>query len=47
MTLHTGSGTNTDADLYWNRGSAVWNDGGDTIIVTTDTGTEAARTTYE
>ncbi|GGL45206.1 hypothetical protein GCM10009037_30790 [Halarchaeum grantii] len=47
LTLHTGSGTNTDTDLYWNRGSAIWNNGGDTIIVTTDTGTEAVRTTYE
>lgn len=47
LTLHTGSGTNTASDLYWNRGSAIWNNGGDTIIVTTDTGTEAVRTTYE
>ena len=29
--LHTGSGANTATDLYWGRGSAVWNNGGDVI----------------
>ena len=29
MTLHTGDGTDTDAEVYWGMGTAVWN-GGDT-----------------
>jgi len=31
--VHTGSGTNTATDLYWGRGSAVWNNGGDTVYL--------------
>jgi hypothetical protein len=27
--IHTGEGSNTGADLYWNRSSAVWNNDGD------------------
>lgn len=27
--IYTGSGDNTASALYWNRGSPVWNDGGD------------------
>ena len=33
VTLHTGSGTDTESDLYWGSGTPVWNNGGDTIIV--------------
>jgi micrococcal nuclease len=46
ITLHTGSGTNTQTDLYWDRSGAVWNNGGDTVTVTTDTGTTAAHQAY-
>jgi competence protein ComEC len=31
--LHTGSGTNSATDLYWGRGAAVWNNGGDTVYL--------------
>ena len=31
--LHTGSGTDTATDLYWGRGSAVWNNEGDTVYL--------------
>jgi competence protein ComEC len=34
VTLHTGSGTDTATDLYWGASSPVWNNGGDTVIVT-------------
>jgi len=34
VTVYTGSGTDTDSELYWGSGRAVWNNGGDTIIVT-------------
>lgn len=38
FTLHTGSGKNTDAALYWGRRKTVWNKGGDTVIVKDATG---------
>ena len=31
--LHTGSGTDSQTDLYWGMSSAVWNNGGDTVMV--------------
>jgi micrococcal nuclease len=31
LTLRTGSGTDGAGTVYWGRGSAVWNNGGDTI----------------
>jgi competence protein ComEC len=46
ITLHTGSGTNTAADLYWGSGPPIWNNDGDTVIVTTDEGTEILREAY-
>jgi len=33
VTLHPGSGSNTATDRYWGSKTAVWNNGGDTIIV--------------
>lgn len=38
VTLYTGSGTDTDHELYWGSDSAIWNNGGDTIIVNDDEG---------
>jgi len=38
VTLHTGSGTDTETDLYWDAGRPVWNNGGDTVTVTTSEG---------
>lgn len=46
VTLYTGSGTNTQAELYWGSGRAIWNNGGDTIIVTDDEGEIAIRKEY-
>ncbi|GAA0196691.1 lamin tail domain-containing protein [Haladaptatus pallidirubidus] len=34
--VHTGSGTDTITDLYWGRGSGVWNNDGDTAYVYDD-----------
>lgn len=31
--VHTGSGEDTATDLYWGRGSAVWNNNGDTAYL--------------
>ncbi len=37
VTLHTGTGSDTSTDLYWGKtGSAVWNNGGDTVSVYDD-----------
>lgn len=36
LTLHTGEGTDVGNDLYWGSGSAIWNNGGDTITVTNE-----------
>jgi competence protein ComEC len=44
--LHTGSGTDTDTDLYWGSGSPIWNNGGDTVIISTPNGTVVLEETY-
>ncbi len=33
VTVHSGAGTDTETELYWNADSAVWNNDGDTVIV--------------
>ncbi|TKX74757.1 MBL fold metallo-hydrolase [Halorubrum sp. GN11_10-6_MGM] len=33
VTLRTGSGTDTDTDLYWGAGSPIWNNAGDTVTL--------------
>lgn len=38
VTVYTGSGTNSDSELYWGSNSAIWNNGGDTIYVRNDNG---------
>ncbi|WP_424008750.1 lamin tail domain-containing protein [Haloferax denitrificans] len=47
LTLHTGSGTDTDEDVYWGRGGAVWNNGGDTVTIRDAAGDEVLAYTYE
>jgi competence protein ComEC len=47
VTLHTGSGTDTETDLYWGSGSPIWNNGGDTVIITNAEGDEVLRESYE
>ena len=46
LTLHTGVGTDTETDLYWGSGSAIWNNGGDTITVTAPDGSVVLEVTY-
>jgi hypothetical protein len=31
--LRTGCGTNTATDVYWCQGTAIWNNGGDTVYL--------------
>jgi len=33
VTLHSGSGSDSATDLYWNSKYAIWNNDGDTIYV--------------
>nr|WP_245188523.1 lamin tail domain-containing protein [Halarchaeum rubridurum] len=47
LTLHTGTGTDGGGDYYWAAGSAVWNNGGDTVTVRAANGTTLATHTYE
>ncbi len=46
ITIHTGTGTDTETDLYWGQSSAVWNNGGDTVILRDDSGTVVIEETY-
>ncbi|GAB3416905.1 lamin tail domain-containing protein [Haloparvum alkalitolerans] len=47
VTLRTGSGTDTDTDLYWGAGSPVWNNDGDTVILSDDDGERVLAVSYE
>lgn len=45
--LHTGCGDDTASALYWcNRGSAVWNNGGDTVFVLDPNGNIVVSESY-
>ncbi|WP_338728651.1 lamin tail domain-containing protein [Haladaptatus sp. DJG-WS-42] len=46
VTLHTGSGTDSDTDRYWDASGPVWNNDGDTVTVTDDEGTVVVEVTY-
>ena len=46
VTLHTGSGTDTDTDRYWGSSSPIWNNAGDTVYVFDDSGTQVVAHTY-
>jgi micrococcal nuclease len=44
--LYTGSGENTQTALYWGQDGAVWNNGGDVVIVRDAEGTVVLRDEY-
>jgi micrococcal nuclease len=44
--LYTGSGSDTATELYWGSGGAVWNNGGDTILVYDEAGDLVLRRPY-
>ena len=46
VTIYTGSGSDSDPQLYWGSGSAVWNNGGDTVIVTNNDGETVIQREY-
>lgn len=45
-TIHTGSDTDSTTDFYWGSGPPVWNNDGDTIIVTATDGTVVSEESY-
>lgn len=47
VTLRTGSGTDTDSELYWGSGSPVWNNDGDTVILSNADGERVVEEPYE
>ncbi|WP_396612674.1 lamin tail domain-containing protein [Haloferax sp. S1W] len=47
LTLYTGSGTDTQNEVYWGRSSAVWNNGGDTVTITNAAGETVVSYTYQ
>ena len=46
VTLHTGSGTDTETDRYWGQSGAVWNNDGDTVTVRDAGGRLVAHRSY-
>lgn len=36
LTIRTGTGSNTNTELYWGASSPIWNNGGDTVTVRTN-----------
>lgn len=46
VTLHTGSGTDSQTDVYWGRNGAVWNNDGDAVVVRDTAGAVVARYQY-
>tara|TARA_Y100000310_G_scaffold105294_1_gene103688 strand:+ start:2147 stop:3706 length:1560 start_codon:yes stop_codon:yes gene_type:complete len=46
VTIITGSGSDTSTELYWGRGSAVWNNGGDTLYLNNSAGQSVLSYTY-
>ncbi len=47
VTVHTGSGSDTDTDLYWGSGAPIWNNDGDTVTVTNADGKTVLREQYQ
>ncbi|MFC7070482.1 lamin tail domain-containing protein [Halobaculum lipolyticum] len=47
LTLRTGSGSDTETELYWGSSAPIWNNGGDTVTVTADDGSIVLQEAYE
>jgi competence protein ComEC len=46
VTVYTGSGTDTDSELYWGQDGPVWNNGGDTLTVIDAEGNTVLEESY-
>lgn len=47
VVVHTGSGTNTAAHVYWKQGNYVWNNTGDTAYLQTPKGASLDTCVYK
>src|SRR5580704_18506929 len=47
VTIHTGKGSGTQTDRYWNRSWYIWNNTGDTAILKNQNGTTIDQCTYQ
>ncbi|TKX82658.1 lamin tail domain-containing protein, partial [Halorubrum sp. SS5] len=47
VTLRTGSGADTETDLFWGAGSPIWNNAGDTVILSDADGDRVLEVSYE
>lgn len=46
VTLYSGTGEDTDTELYWGSEQAIWNNGGDTVFVYDDSGEVVVEREY-
>ena len=46
VTIHSGCGTNTTTDLYWCEGGPIWNNNGDTAVISDESGALVDAVTY-
>ena len=46
MTLHSGKGSDTESERYWNRAAAVWNDDGDVVFLRDSAGNVVQMLSY-
>jgi competence protein ComEC len=46
LTLRTGSGEETDNELYWGANRPIWNNNGDTVIITNSNGEQILTEGY-
>lgn len=46
VTVRSGSGSDSETDLYWGSSRPIWNNGGDTVTVTDENGTVVLEETY-
>jgi Intermediate filament tail domain. len=47
VTLRTGSGTDTDTELYWGSASPIWSNDGDTVTLSNADGEHVLEVSYE
>jgi Lamin Tail Domain len=47
VTIHTGHGSSTQTDQYWNHSWYIWNNTGDTAILRNQNGATVGKCTYK
>ncbi|PSP73536.1 hypothetical protein BRC86_08950 [Halobacteriales archaeon QS_3_64_16] len=46
LTLYSGRGEDRGTELYWGSTGSIWNNGGDTVTIRTESGSVAVRRSY-